>query len=59
MRDEIGVPVRARMEGLKPIEVMVRVDSDCRVLASEGRIADDRIETGFVAIEDLREFERP
>jgi len=59
MRDEIGIPVRAGMQCLKPIEVVIGVDRDGCVLAREGRVADDRVEAGVVTFEHLGEFELP
>jgi hypothetical protein len=51
--------MRTGMQRLKPVEIMLGVYRDRRVLAGERRVADDRIEAWIDAIEDLRKFERP
>ena len=57
MRGEVRVAVGLRMNQLQPVEVACRVALSDRVLAGEGRIADDHVETA--PPEDFGEFEFP
>ena len=59
MRDQIGIAMRAFMDGLQPREVVLHAPSDDPVFARERRIADDGVEPTIVAREDLRELDLP
>ena len=59
MCDDIGIPMSPLVQDLEPRQVVFGVSIDDRVLAGERRIANNRVESGIVAREDLREFDLP
>ena len=59
MRDKIGITVRALMQGLQPGHIILPVSRTDRILASERRIADDRVEADTLPRKDLWELQRP
>ena len=47
------------MQHLQPGQIILAVAADDRVLAGEGRIADDGVESAILAREDLGKFDLP
>src|SRR5689334_14356239 len=59
MSDEISIAMRALMQRLQPLQIILPVSGDDRVFAGERRIADDRVEAATLPCKDLRELRRP
>jgi hypothetical protein len=56
---EVAVAVGAGVQGLQPISILGAEGAADAVAPKEGRVADDEVEAGVVAGEDLGEFEGP
>src|SRR6185295_16372336 len=59
MGDEIGVPVRAGVERLEPVEISTPRALGERVLPGERRVAHHRVEAGVWPLEHLGELYLP
>jgi hypothetical protein len=61
---EIGVAVSVLVKRLEPVEITFTISVDERILPSERRVADDRIEAASgipfrISREDFRELDLP
>ena len=59
MSDEVGIAVAPGMKLLEPVGIAGSVCRGDRILASERRITEDRIETRVLALEHLRKLQLP
>ena len=59
VRDQVGVTMAFLVQLLQPVEVVLGFALPSRVLASERRIPDDRIESRPLALEHLGELDLP